>query len=206
MNMVLLNLAKKLLKDVEYLILEVAQIPKSALIEYGSAGFESIILMQTEREAEAALRLDKLCSMAPGIPRGCVQMLSGAFVLLVLLVSEDELESMDEAGFAYTFMEATHSAGMGEALLPASPFSAAQTNKRLFAEAGLKGAQVRHKRSKELKEWALAEAAKFRRSDKGIARKLANSIPSHLADVSIDPVRLIYEALQKEIKSKKRSV
>lgn len=205
MNMVLFNLAEKLLEEVKYLILEVAEIPESALIEYGSVGFECFSYSLTEFKAEEALKFDKLCSMAPGIPRACVEKLIYAFQLLTPLVCGDNCKSIDEEDFALLFMEASRSVGMGEVLLPTLPFSEAEKNRRLFAEAGLKGAEIRHKPYRALIGWALAEAAKLRGSDKDISRRLANSIPSHLANVSKEPDRLIYEALRKERASKKAS-
>ena len=65
-----------------------------------------------------------------------------------------------------------------------------------LSKFGAKGAQTRHRPVAQLKEWALAEAAKSHDSDIEIANKLASRIPKHLADVSKDPKRLIYDALR----------
>jgi len=68
--------------------------------------------------------------------------------------------------------------------------------KKLLADAGFKGAQVRLKPYASLKAWALAAAADMRDQDIDIARKLSARIPSHLANTSKDPKRLIYDALR----------
>jgi hypothetical protein len=198
MNEAFLSIAAEQLESVEVLIYEVAEIPESAIAEYGTSGLEIFADAGTKYVAAAALRLDKLCSFAPNIPRECVQMLSYAFTLLTFLVYDDEFKTIDEKEFLSTLMTATHAAGMGEALLPWSPFSFEQANKRFLAAAGLKGAEVRNKPYGELKKWALSEAAKLRGSDKEISRKLANKIPAHMADISKEPARFFYEAIREE--------
>ena len=67
--------------------------------------------------------------------------------------------------------------------------------------AGKKGGTQRHQASRELKVWALAEAATLQGSDMYIARKLTQQIPSQLRDASADPERLIYDALRSTRKS-----
>lgn len=62
--------------------------------------------------------------------------------------------------------------------------------------AGRKGGEVRHKASRELKLWALAEAQSMRGSDIEIARSLARRIPAQFEVASADPERLIYDALR----------
>lgn len=62
--------------------------------------------------------------------------------------------------------------------------------------AGKKGGTQRHQASRELKAWALAEAATLQGSDMYIARKLTQQIPPLLRDASADPERLIYDALR----------
>lgn len=62
--------------------------------------------------------------------------------------------------------------------------------------AGKKGGTERHKATRELKQWALAEAVRLRGSDVEIARGLSRRIPLYLQDASADPERLIYDALR----------
>ena len=68
--------------------------------------------------------------------------------------------------------------------------------KALVTKAGRKGATKRHAPVRELKEWAVQEATTKRGSDKGIARELVKLIPKHLAGISKDPERLIYDTLR----------
>lgn len=74
-------------------------------------------------------------------------------------------------------------------------------NKKRLSEAGAKGAKAKNEATDKLKCWALAKAADMRDQDIDIARKLAAQIPSHLADVSKNAERLIYDALRTRSKS-----
>lgn len=62
--------------------------------------------------------------------------------------------------------------------------------------AGLLGGRTRAGKYEPLKIWALEKASVMRGDDKGIARRLLAELPSHLALVSDDPERLIYDALR----------
>lgn len=73
----------------------------------------------------------------------------------------------------------------------------------MAANAGKKGAARKHAPMRELKEWALQEAAKMRGAQMDIAKKLALRIPSHLVDVSDDPKRLFYDTLRQKGKPPK---
>jgi hypothetical protein len=68
--------------------------------------------------------------------------------------------------------------------------------KRKAAAAGALGARAKNARYEILKIWALEKAGTMNGDDKSIARKLSRELPSHLVDVSGDPVRLIYDALR----------
>ncbi|GER20585.1 hypothetical protein VCH24_56260 [Variovorax boronicumulans] len=62
--------------------------------------------------------------------------------------------------------------------------------------AGRRGGAERHRATRELKQWALVQAATQKGSDIAIARRLASQVPERLRDASADPERLIYEALR----------
>lgn len=62
--------------------------------------------------------------------------------------------------------------------------------------AGKRGGAERHRASRELKQWALVEAASMRGADMEIARELAKRVPTRLSEASADPKRLIYESLR----------
>ena len=70
----------------------------------------------------------------------------------------------------------------------------------LAAKAGEKGAASKHAPIRELKQWALREAAKMRGAQMDIAKKLVPRIPPHLSNASDDPKRLIYDTLRQQSK------
>ena len=71
--------------------------------------------------------------------------------------------------------------------------------REIRSEAGKQGALVRLQPYAELKRWALEKGAKLGAS-KDVARRLAAQLPAHLADVSKEPERLIYDALRNSAK------
>ena len=64
------------------------------------------------------------------------------------------------------------------------------------------GGKVRGQKSASLKEWALEAAKEVQGSDKMIARALAKKLPKKFGEVSVDPERLIYDALRENRRSK----
>lgn len=66
----------------------------------------------------------------------------------------------------------------------------------MLSTAGRIGAEGRKKKYAGLKLWALDQAKVMRGADKDIARRLVLKLPTHLAEASIDPQRLIYDALR----------
>lgn len=75
--------------------------------------------------------------------------------------------------------------------------------KMLASSAGKKGGVKKNARTRELKEWALQEAATIRGTDIEISRTLAKRVPKHLADASENSQRLIYDTLLERHKQKK---
>jgi len=74
------------------------------------------------------------------------------------------------------------------------------------ANWGRAGGIERHRHTRALKDWALAEAARMQGPDRQLARQLAARMPSRFVDVSEDPVRLIYDAIRaKRAEAKGRS-
>ena len=72
-----------------------------------------------------------------------------------------------------------------------------------LAEAGAAGAKLKHNKTNELKKWAECVAVDMREADADKARKLSARMPEHLADVSKNPERLIYDHLR-AIRKRKR--
>jgi len=63
------------------------------------------------------------------------------------------------------------------------------------------GAMSRKNRYEPIKQWALGKAGNMRGAHKQIARQLSAALPNHLADISDDPERLIYDTLRTNRKS-----
>ena len=74
-----------------------------------------------------------------------------------------------------------------------------EPRRNILSKAGAKGALVRLQPNAELKRWALEKGGKLGAS-KAISRRLAAQLPPHLADVSKEPERLIYDALRSSAK------
>lgn len=70
--------------------------------------------------------------------------------------------------------------------------------------AGLRGAESRKKPYEALKRWALQMAAELSGTDKKKSAILFGRLPPHLASVSDDPQRLIYETLLAQTRARKR--
>ena len=70
------------------------------------------------------------------------------------------------------------------------------SQRRALSEAGRKGAAAKNMGHEELKAWALNEAKTMYAPHGDIARRLAALLPAHLANVSKDPERLIYDTLR----------
>ncbi len=65
-----------------------------------------------------------------------------------------------------------------------------------LAAAGVRGADARHAKTRSLKEWAVRHACTMRGSEREISRVLAGKLPAEFVGASIDPERLIYDALR----------
>ncbi|QJC57151.1 hypothetical protein HC248_02467 [Polaromonas vacuolata] len=86
---------------------------------------------------------------------------------------------------------------MGFVLGVATNIVESEENNRIkLSRQGLAGQEVRHRKTRELKLWVFSMAASMRDHHAGIARKLSAQIPDHLACVSKNPERFIYDALR----------
>ena len=75
----------------------------------------------------------------------------------------------------------------------------AQARKAMLSDAGKHGGEQRRKPYDAIKQWALRAAVDMRGSDRQKATRLAAMLPAHLADISENPERLIYDALRQTI-------
>jgi hypothetical protein len=74
-----------------------------------------------------------------------------------------------------------------------------------LAKAGAAGAKLKHTKTNELKKWAERLAVDMREADADKARKLSARMPEHLANVSKNPERLIYDHLRAVRKRKRKA-
>lgn len=80
--------------------------------------------------------------------------------------------------------------------------NSSEAAKRFLSTIGFKGAIKKHELARELKDWALQQAATMRGSDIEISRALVQQLPPHLEAASKDPQRLIYSTLLHQRNSK----
>ncbi|RYH20905.1 MAG: hypothetical protein EON54_25955 [Alcaligenaceae bacterium] len=201
------------LEELHYLMDEILLVPQEAFKKYGSAAFriqmyEELLNLPTPIEEfdaqesleEARKDLDKLCRAVPAASRACIEALSMAYAVLGML-SAGDLESGDHQK-VFTLMTASMMKGAAIARLPGSESSGdvlrayERKRKQHLSDAGKRGAVVRFAPFQELKDWALGHAAKMKDDDMTIARKLSTKLPPHLANVSKDPTRVIYDAIR----------
>jgi hypothetical protein len=188
----------------------------SYLVIMGESSFERIaasrgkditghVGMPKEMLEKARANFERLCQSAPHIPRDAMESLSLAYGGFAYLTgngtdigNEDNgtLQSHMRALFATTMARgiAMGRAGLSEREI--QTMNNEVLRKKNLSKAGAKGALVKLQPYAALKTWALEKAVGMRDQDVDIARKLSAQIPEHLADVSKNPERLIYEALR----------
>ena len=74
------------------------------------------------------------------------------------------------------------------------------SHRRTLSAAGLQGAKSRNKPFEAVKSWAIQKAVGMRGAHRDISRMLVPQLPEHLANVSKDPERLIYDAIRENKK------
>lgn len=82
------------------------------------------------------------------------------------------------------------------AILKSGALSNEKARRAALSNAGRLGARSKNQGTDALKAWALEKSRSMRGADIEIARQLSARLPEHLADVSKDPARLIYDALR----------
>ena len=145
----------------------------------------------------ANTRYERLANACPDVPYMCFNALS---------LSYKELQTVldfDSTGKIKTLIYAA--AHRGVAMTFGRDFRAAvqaeldKPRRNILSKAGAKGALVRLQPYAELKRWALEKGGKLGAS-KDVARRLAAQLPAHLSGISVEPERLIYEALREKNK------
>lgn len=203
MNHELEILANKQLEQLNWLV-DLLRIPDEIIKHHLCSGF-SMTMYEIEGGRSSVefeksnADFDKLCLAAPHVSKECLKMLSLAYTTMIFFFEVRSDEQSISSG-AQMLITAATANGAAVALLPPAlghlSKQAQAKNKQLLSEAGRKEAAARNKATNALKDWAIGKASSMQGSDKGIARKLELEIPPELINVSIDPQRLIYEALR----------
>lgn len=202
-------------------LVEQFSIPDEVFKEHGSSALMMLVLEDGIKLRHEHLDADKeidlpdnagllervqagfecLCQSAPHIPRAAIRQLSIAYGAFVILTKDyrdgvqTEFEQSDiRALFAVTVARGMAMGEVGMSSGKMHSIMEETQRKQRLSEAGAKGAKERLKPFAQLKSWALEAGARLP-ANKDTARKLAARLPPHLADVSNDAARLIYEAL-----------
>lgn len=80
-----------------------------------------------------------------------------------------------------------------------------EKRKSFLASAGQKGGQKKSEPTNRLRSWAIERATGMKGSSKQIARSLVRMLPVELQNVSVDPERIIYEALLENARNRRKS-
>ena len=156
---------------------------------------ESPVFLELKKLWELAQTMyERLEIACPHVPYMCFNALSISYGHLQEALSFDSPKDKVDAfilaaelrGVAMTFGKDLRSGIQAELDRP---------RRNIISKAGAKGALVRLRPYAELKSWALDKGGKLGAS-KDVARQLAAQLPAHLADISVEPERLIYEALR----------
>jgi hypothetical protein len=171
---------------------DIVEVPFDIFLEAGFNGVSEIHLKEVNRANSTFA--DHISSALRYLPKDVIiaLCLSAAYIEIGLAAHRDEVLSdlffLNMAAEEIGFCRGT-TIGL----------SRANERRRIKLSAnGKKGALALHEPTIQLKAWALSKAEGMRGAPKDISRKLAKQIPAHLADVSKDPERLIYEALLKQ--------
>ena len=149
-------------------------------------------------------RFEALCDSMPHIPRQCLKSLGYACATLSFISHDFEEGKLTIKNGLLNLTTAAMSKGSAFSLHPKAVgylFEKYQAKRKaVLSEAGRQGATVKNLPHKLVKTWALGEAKEMRNAHMDIARNLAARLPAHLADISKNPERLIYDALRSPIK------
>ena len=188
-------------------IVDAFGIPDDVFLKCGTSYWSIVagghIRLPKELVEKASADFEILCQSAPHIPREAMESLSLAYGTFAVITrngthicneEDGDLQSHLQALFTVTMMRGM---AMGKVGMAAGVMQSVNVNtlrKKALSESGAKGALVRLQPYANLKSWAIKEGQTLAAS-KNVARRLAAQLPAHLADISKDPGRLIYETL-----------
>lgn len=198
------ELANELIKEMNHLIDELFEFPKDVFAEVGTSAL-SVKVCEAAKDYPEHGNLDghraeadfqKLCDSVPNIPVEAVMAISLAYAGVIVCFDDRNNEKQSEASVIRTLLSASKLVGMAIGVIVESPMTHEAKRRQALSEAGKLGAQAKHRKPGELKDWAISQAAQLRGADAVVARRLAAKLPIELADVSKNPERLIYDALR----------
>lgn len=200
------ELANELIKEMNHLIYELLEVPKDVFAEVGLSAF-TLDLYEVVKDypefgnldgqrAAAEADFQKLCDAAPNIPVKAVAAISLAYAGVSVCFDARNTEKPDEASIIRSLLSSTKLVGFAVGVIAESPATHEEKRRQALSIAGKMGAQAKHRKPGELKNWAISQATQLRGADAVVARKLAAMLPSELADVSKNPERLIYDTLR----------
>jgi hypothetical protein len=169
----------------------------------------------------------KLCNLAPHVPLSVLEVISLAYGSLAVLYEckpNGKFIQNNEKEVITYIMLSSYARGIASTLFERAPLGnnlidEIEQQKQLSSAvnfilskikndqskklsiAGLRGANSRNRPFETLKKWALEKSNGMQASHRDIARKLYAELPPHLADISNDPMRLIYDTLRAKKKS-----
>ena len=203
----ILGLAKEQKRNVDRMI-GLLSIPEDLASDgLSAAAFLDILKLDPNADMDMVkkyrARFEKLCKAFPHVSAECLKMLGIAYASIDMFFME-ELSELSIRNGAMHLMNSSMALGAATALLPTSVgYLSAKVqleHKAMLSKAGLQGAESRNKPYEALKNWALEKAGGMRGADMDIARKLSADLPNHLADISGNATRLIYDTLRAQKK------
>lgn len=196
------ELTSALLDEIHFILDSVIKMPDEVFRVYGLSGFTSQMYAEVIADSGAKAQSDSandhfkvLCQSVPMVPVEAVKAISMAYAAVSFLQDSRADYPGDEDAMR-TLLESSKMMGMAMGFIAADPKTSDATRRKMLSSAGRDGARARHKKTAELKEWALKEAKNIKKDDADIARALLEKVPHHLADASKDPERLIYDAIR----------
>ena len=150
---------------------------------------------------DALAKQERLSQAVPKIPKATVHCICVAYTVLCShhFFKGDDVQNIVMLLMTMAMLRGS-ATGNSPDLIAQIHSSISLAQRRNLSRAGEKGVMVKLKPYAEIKTWALSEAKNMKDPDIEIARKLSAQLPKHLADVSRNPERLIYEALRARYK------
>ena len=159
---------------------------------------ESPAVLELNKLLDSAnTRYERLANACPDVSYVCFNALSLSYSELQTALDYDLIGKIKALISAAEFRGTAST--FGKAFKAVTQAELDKPRRNILSKAGAKGALVRLQPYAELKRWALEKGGKLGAS-KDVARRLAAQLPAHLADVSKEPERLIYDALRTSAK------